>query len=87
MRKGNGGDDGLIFQRSRTDWKGRLSSLFILYGLDYAWLCFTCVLRQGHVSEDDYVRMTQEIVEQSLPKDAVPAGWERSVRETSEVQP
>lgn len=77
----------MIFQRSRPDWKGRLASVFILFGLVYAWLCFTCILRQGHVSEDDYVRMTQEIVEQSLPKDAVPAGWERSVRETREVQP
>ena len=77
----------MIFQRSRPDWKGRLASVFILFGLVYAWLCFACVLRQGHVSEDDYVRMTQEIVEQSLPKDAVPAGWERSVRETREVQP
>ena len=77
----------MIFQRSRPDWKGRLASVLILFGLVYAWLCFRCVLRQGHVSEDDYVRMTQEIVEQSLPKDAVPAGWERSVRETREVQP
>ena len=77
----------MIFQRSRPDWKGRLASVFILFGLVYAWLCFTCVLRQGHVSVDDYVRMMQVIVEQSLPKDAVPAGWERSVRETREVQP
>lgn len=77
----------MIFQKSRPDWKGRLASVFILFGLVDAWLCFTCVLRQGHVSEDDYVRMTQEIVEQSLPKDAVTAGWERSVRETREVQP
>ena len=77
----------MIFQRSRPDWKGRLASVFILFGLVYAWLCFTCVLRQGHVSEDDYVRMTQEIVEQSLPKEAVPTGWERSVRETRGVNP
>ncbi|MCQ1533393.1 hypothetical protein [Mitsuokella jalaludinii] len=53
----------MIFQRSRPDWKGRLANVLILFGLVYAWLCFTCVLRQGHVSEDDYVRMTQEIVE------------------------
>ena len=77
----------MMLQKERPDWKGRLASVFILFGLVYAWLCFTCVLRQGHVSEDDYVRMTQEIVEQSLPKDAVSAGWERSVRETREVQP
>ena len=77
----------MIFQMSTPAWRGRLASVLILFGLVYAWLCFTCVLRQGHVSEDDYVRMTQEIVEQSLPKDAVPAGWERSVRETREVQP
>ena len=63
----------MIFQRNRPDWKGGLASVFILFGLVYA--------------EADYVRMTQEIVEQSLPKDAVPAGWERSVRETREVQP
>lgn len=56
-----------------------MASVLILFGLVYAWLCFTCVLRQGHVSEDDYVRMMQEIVEQSLPKDAVPTGWEYSV--------
>ena len=43
----------MIFQRNRPDWKGRLASVFILFGLVYAWLCFTCVLRQGHVSEDD----------------------------------
>lgn len=41
----------------------------------------------GHILEEDYVRMTQEIVRQSLPDDAVPAGWERSVRETREVKP
>ena len=77
----------MIFQRSRPDWKGRLACVFFLFGRVFAWLCFSCGLRLGHVSEDDYVRMTQEIVEQSLPKDAVPAGWERSVRETREVQP
>ncbi|MSV24654.1 hypothetical protein FYJ78_05545 [Selenomonas sp. WCA-380-WT-3B 3/] len=77
----------MMLQKERSDWKGGLASVFILFGFVYAWLCFTCVLRQGHVSEDDYVRMTQEIVEQSLSKEAVPAGWECSVRETREVQP
>ena len=72
----------MIFQRSSPDWKGRLASVLILFGLVYAWLCFTCVLRQGHVSEDDYVRLSLVSVEQSLSKDEVPAGLERSVRET-----
>ena len=45
------------------------------------------MLRQGHIPEDDYVRMTQEIVRQSLPDDARPAGWERSVRDEKEVMP
>ena len=77
----------MVLRKGRQDWHGWLASALVLAGLIYAWLCFTCVLRQGHIPEDDYVRMTQEIVRQSLPDDAVPAGWERSVRETREVKP
>ena len=79
--------ESLVLRKGRQDWHGWLAGALILAGLIYAWLCFTCVLRQGHIPEDDYVRMTQEIVRQSLPDDAVPAGWERSVRETREVKP
>lgn len=77
----------MVLRKGRQDWHGWLAGALILAGLIYAWLCFTCVLRQGHIPEDDYVRMTQEIVRQSLPDDAVPAGWERSVREMREVRP
>lgn len=77
----------MILQNNRQDWRGMFAGLIILAGLIYAWLCFTCVLRQGHVSKDDYMRMTQGIVRQRLPDDAVPAGWERSVRVVKEVTP
>ena len=77
----------MILRKDRNDWRGWLASALVLLGLVYAWLCFTSVLRQGHIPEDDYVRMTQEIVRQSLPDDARPAGWERSVREVKEVMP
>ena len=77
----------MVLRKGRQDWHGWLAGALVLAGLIYAWLCFTCVLRQGHIPEEDYVRMMQGIVQQSLPDDAVPAGWERSVRETREVKP
>lgn len=52
----------MVLRKGRQDWRGWLAGALILAGLIYAWLCFTCVLRQGHIPEDDYVRMTQEIV-------------------------
>lgn len=68
----------MILQKKRQDWQGMLASLLILLGIVYAWLCFTCVLRQGHVPEDDYMRMTQEIVQQSVPEGVIPTGWEHA---------
>lgn len=44
----------MILQNNRQDWRGMFAGLLILAGLIYAWLCFTCVLRQGHVSKDGY---------------------------------
>lgn len=76
----------MILQKKRQDLPGMLISFLILLGLVYAWLCFACVLRQGHVSEDDYVRMTQEIVVQSTQTDRQTAR-EHPVRQIREVAP
>lgn len=78
--------DHMILQKKRQDLQGMVASLLILLGIVYAWLCFACVLRQGHVSEDDYVRMTQEIVVQSTQTDRQTAR-EHPVRQIREVAP
>lgn len=62
-----------MLERYRKDLPGLLMSLLVLVGLVYAWLCFTCVLRQGHVPEEDYVRMTQELVKDSVKEGPLPA--------------
>lgn len=72
-----------MLERYRKDLSGIFMSLLILAGLVYSWLCFTCVLRQGHISEDDYVRMTQEIVKDSVKGGPLPAAWSH----TEEVRP
>lgn len=75
-----------MLERYRKDLPGLLMSLLVLAGLVYAWLCFTCVLRQGHVSEEDYVRMTQQLVKDSVKAGPVPAAWDYE-KKLDEVQP
>ncbi|WP_432748933.1 hypothetical protein NXG61_11470 [Pectinatus haikarae] len=36
--------------------------------LFYSWLCLACIAKQNNVSQEDYARMSQEIVEQSWQK-------------------
>ncbi|WP_295712341.1 hypothetical protein [uncultured Mitsuokella sp.] len=73
-----------MLERYRKDLPGLLMSLLVLVGLVYAWLCFTCVLRQGHVPEEDYVRMTQELGKDSVKEGPLPAAWdyEKNLQET-----
>ena len=35
-------------------------------GFVYSWMCLACIVNQSYVSPEDYARMSQEIVEQSL---------------------
>ena len=35
-------------------------------GFVYSLMCMACIVNQNYVSPEDYVRMSQEIVEQSL---------------------
>lgn len=74
-----------MLEQYRKDLMGLLMSLLVLAGLVYAWLCFTRVLRRGHVPEEDYVRATQQFV-----KDSVKAGLCRLgdyEEKLNEVQP
>ncbi len=75
-----------MLERYRKDVLGLFMSLLVLAGLVYAWLCFTCVLRQGHVPEEDYARMTQQLVRDSVKKGPVPTAWDYE-KNLYEVQP
>jgi len=35
-------------------------------GSVYSWMCLACIANQNDVSQEDYARMSQEIVKQSL---------------------
>jgi len=51
------------------EMKKKLSGLFVavaFVGFVYSWMCMACMLKQNDVSPEDYVRMSQEMVEQSL---------------------
>ena len=49
---------------------GVLAMLLIFSGLVYGWNYLDAVWQREYVSKDDYVRMSQEIVQQSLLADA-----------------
>lgn len=65
-----------MLRQYRDDLLGFSMSILILAGLVYAWLTFTCVLRQGHIPEEDYVQMTQQIVRDSVKGGPLPAAWD-----------
>ena len=51
------------------EMKKKVSSVFVAVtfaSFVYSWMCMACILKQNNVSPEDYVRMSQEIVEQSL---------------------
>lgn len=35
-------------------------------GFVYSWMCLACIVNQNYVSPEDYARVAQGIVEQSL---------------------
>jgi len=41
-------------------------SVMAFIGSLYSWMCLVCIANQNDVSPEDYARMSQEIVEQSL---------------------
>ncbi len=53
------------------EMKSKLISIFAVVTvtvLFYSWLCLACIAKQNNVSQEDYARMSQEIVEQSWQK-------------------
>ncbi len=49
---------------------GVLAMLLVFSGLVYGWSSLDAAWQREYVSEGDYVRMSQEIVQQSLLADA-----------------
>lgn len=49
---------------------GALAMLLVFSGLAYGWSSLCAVWQREYVSEEDYARMSQELVQQSLLADA-----------------
>ncbi|GEM_PF-2373277 len=48
-------------------WKiGTILGGIFLAGTVYSYMCLVCIANHNFVSEQDYARMSQEIVEQSI---------------------
>ena len=60
----------MIVNERKSVWLGALAMLLVFSGLVYGWSSLDAAWQREYVSEGDYVRMSQEIVQQSLLVDA-----------------
>ena len=60
----------MIVNERKSVWLGALAMLLVFSGLVYSWSSLDAAWQREYVSEVDYVRMSQEIVQQSLLADA-----------------
>ena len=60
----------MIVNERKSVWLGALVMLLVFSGLVFGWSSLCAVWQREYVSEEDYARMSQELVQQSLLADA-----------------
>ena len=60
----------MIVNERKSVWLGALAMLLVFSGLVYGWSSLDAAWQREYVSDEDYARMSQEIVQQSLLADA-----------------
>ena len=60
----------MIVNERKSVWLGALVMLLVFSGLVFGWSSLCAAWQREYVSEEDYARMSQELVQQSLLADA-----------------